>query len=165
MPNKQPPPSLEEYVDAVRPPAECAAYHGGDKFYPAGQKLYAVRCLECGVFYASGTPQDAPTEHRPLRGHLAAVRTLEALRYTYHGGEMWKPPIGERPPRVLIVTNRNGAAWGRGADVVAPGVSLTGFGYDLIYVDSGVVCPPEWVEHLSSRLYPAGALVYGRVKD
>jgi hypothetical protein len=28
---------------------------------------------------------------------IAAVRTLEGMRYTYHGGEQWKPPLGERP--------------------------------------------------------------------
>ena len=28
----------------------------------------------------------------------AAVRTLNALGYTYHGGERWKPPIKQREP-------------------------------------------------------------------
>src|SRR5262245_11717549 len=27
----------------------------------------------------------------------AAIRTLENLGYTYHGGELWKPPLGEAP--------------------------------------------------------------------
>jgi hypothetical protein len=27
----------------------------------------------------------------------AAVRTLESLGYTYHGGELWKPPLGNCP--------------------------------------------------------------------
>lgn len=26
--------------------------------------------------------------------HEAAVKTLEAAGYTYHGGELWKPPLG-----------------------------------------------------------------------
>lgn len=30
----------------------------------------------------------------------AAVRTLEQKGYTYHGGELWKPPIG-KPPRFI----------------------------------------------------------------
>lgn len=33
---------------------------------------------------------------------LAAVRTLEALGYTYHGSEQWKPPIGKAPDFDLI---------------------------------------------------------------
>lgn len=27
----------------------------------------------------------------------SAVKTLEALGYTYSGGELWKPPIGKAP--------------------------------------------------------------------
>jgi hypothetical protein len=27
----------------------------------------------------------------------SAVRTLESLGYTYHGGELWKPPLGNCP--------------------------------------------------------------------
>jgi len=27
----------------------------------------------------------------------AAVKTLEVKRYTYHGGEVWMPPVGEPP--------------------------------------------------------------------
>lgn len=27
----------------------------------------------------------------------SAVKTLEALGYTYHGGEQWKPPLGKAP--------------------------------------------------------------------
>lgn len=27
----------------------------------------------------------------------AAVKTLENLGYTYHGGEVWKPPLGPKP--------------------------------------------------------------------
>ena len=35
-----------------------------------------------------------------LRGHrqrIAAVRTLERMGYTYHDGELWKPPLGAAP--------------------------------------------------------------------
>lgn len=28
---------------------------------------------------------------------LAAIKTLEGMGYTYRGGEMWKPPIGNAP--------------------------------------------------------------------
>jgi hypothetical protein len=27
--------------------------------------------------------------------HDAAIKTLEHLKYTYHGGEYWKPPLGK----------------------------------------------------------------------
>jgi hypothetical protein len=30
----------------------------------------------------------------------AAVRTLRALRYTWEGGEVWRPPLGPVPPPV-----------------------------------------------------------------
>lgn len=26
-----------------------------------------------------------------------AIKTLEFLGYTYHGGEQWKPPLGKKP--------------------------------------------------------------------
>lgn len=29
--------------------------------------------------------------------YTAAIKTLENLGYTYHGGELWKPPLGKRP--------------------------------------------------------------------
>lgn len=38
------------------------------------------------------------TVEKVSRG-AAAVRTLENLGYTYHGGELWEPPIGEVPER------------------------------------------------------------------
>lgn len=28
---------------------------------------------------------------------IAAIRTLEMSGYTYHGGDLWKPPVGKRP--------------------------------------------------------------------
>lgn len=31
------------------------------------------------------------------RKALAAIQTLEMSGYTYHGGELWKPPVGKRP--------------------------------------------------------------------
>ena len=31
------------------------------------------------------------------RAKDAAVKTLERLGYTYHGGEQWKPSLGEKP--------------------------------------------------------------------
>lgn len=46
-------------------------------------------CPECG---ATAKHFEAQSTHQ-----AAAVRTLSAIGYTYHGGEQWKPPLGERP--------------------------------------------------------------------
>ena len=32
---------------------------------------------------------------QPVHKHDAAIKTLEHLKYTYHGGEYWKPPLGK----------------------------------------------------------------------
>ena len=32
---------------------------------------------------------------QPEQEHDSAIKTLEHLKYTYHGGEYWKPPLGE----------------------------------------------------------------------
>ena len=32
----------------------------------------------------------------------SAIKTLEQLGYTYHGGELWKPPLGKAPEFNLI---------------------------------------------------------------
>jgi hypothetical protein len=32
---------------------------------------------------------------QPMHKLDAAIKTLEHLKYTYHGGEYWKPPLGE----------------------------------------------------------------------
>ena len=59
-----------------------------------------------------GTPQfeleaeameaiDAANEHpRVAPLIMAAMNTLKALGYTYHGGETWKPPLGTQPTTV-----------------------------------------------------------------
>ena len=31
------------------------------------------------------------------RAQTAAVKTLESMKYTYHGGELWKPPLAKPP--------------------------------------------------------------------
>ena len=36
------------------------------------------------------------------RAMEAAVKTLENKGYTYHGGEIWKPPLGKPPNFKLI---------------------------------------------------------------
>jgi len=39
-------------------------------------------------------PHPTKQEWTPER---QAVKTLESMNYTYHGGEYWKPPLGEAP--------------------------------------------------------------------
>lgn len=36
----------------------------------------------------------------------AAIKTLQSKGYTYHGGEQWKPPAGNKPDFDLIDTLR-----------------------------------------------------------
>lgn len=39
----------------------------------------------------------------------AAIKTLEHLGYTYHGGELWKPPLGKPQEPIGYLAFRNGA--------------------------------------------------------
>jgi hypothetical protein len=45
--------------------------------------------------------QTNPTFPRPTKTEWTpdkqAVKTLESMGYTYHGGEYWKPPLGKKP--------------------------------------------------------------------
>ena len=36
-------------------------------------------------------------QREPSAQQKAAAKTLAHIGYTYHGGELWKPPLGERP--------------------------------------------------------------------
>lgn len=60
----------------------------------------AVGLVVDGVLVKSSLPQgftgELYTRPQPAEA-LAAVRTLEFLGYTYHGGEQWKPPLGNKP--------------------------------------------------------------------
>jgi len=40
---------------------------------------------------------DANKMAQPVQGPTSAVRTLQRLGYTDHGGELWKPPLGSIP--------------------------------------------------------------------
>lgn len=60
--------------------------------------------------YAPGPARDAirarmPKKPEPAVGTIeqsSAVATLKAMGYTYHGAEMWKPPVGEKPAGVVL---------------------------------------------------------------
>ena len=90
---------------------------------PEARALYLARELEAGSFMPNilqnenglrinsaaelrrlhARVQELETElaserrHKPARD-VAAVRTLAALGYDWHGGEQWKPPLQERKP-------------------------------------------------------------------
>ncbi len=68
-----------DYPDAK---VVCTAAQGQADWnnFRNGTKLYAAPQL----------PQPAPE-------HLAALATLESKGYTWHGGQLWKPPIGKAP--------------------------------------------------------------------
>lgn len=59
----------------------------------------------------------------------AAVATLERLGYTYHGGELWKPPLGKRP------------AWLDAADGEAEYLSWVPAGAAVVDADTKVPPP------------------------
>ena len=54
-------------------------------------------------FLGEKTVEEVALELLAENGRLqSATRTLERLRYTDNGGELWKPPIGEKPDFSLI---------------------------------------------------------------
>jgi hypothetical protein len=53
--------------------------------------------LEAEALAAILEAREQPTTVEPLNKTLAAINTLEALGYTYHGGEQWKPPLFALP--------------------------------------------------------------------
>lgn len=50
---------------------------------------------------------------------LAALRTVEALGYTYNGAEMWKPPIGKAPAYITDDTPEAEQMKGGGDEIIA----------------------------------------------
>ncbi|MFY1847918.1 Lar family restriction alleviation protein [Achromobacter dolens] len=73
-------------------PSQPATYRGG------------VRCRACGCESKATTPPDGAITTWNRRADAApqasaekdaAVRTLTAKGYTWHGGEQWKPPLGD----------------------------------------------------------------------
>lgn len=61
----------------------------------------------------------------------SAVDTLNSLGYTYEGGQLWKPPVGDKPDYIK---------WEKGELQGDPPIG-TKFEYDL-YDRSG----PNWIE-------------------
>lgn len=50
---------------------------------------------ESNIFiHVNDLPKDGGGNMKPTGIVAAAMRTLIDLKYTYHGGEMWKPPLG-----------------------------------------------------------------------
>ena len=66
------------------------------------------------LFKPEGTAQSEPTvitdhgkpsisDTKLIESSIsAALRTLAHLKYTYHGGELWKPPLGKKPNFNLV---------------------------------------------------------------
>ena len=65
-------------------------------------QLKSVLCDPEGKCCIAGSDEDRAIIDRaldalaqPVHKHDAAIKTLEHLKYTYHGGEYWKPPLGK----------------------------------------------------------------------
>lgn len=52
-------------------------------------------------------PPSEKQQERDDTGSTAAIATLTSLGYTYHGGQMWKPPLGQ-PPEFVKEETENG---------------------------------------------------------
>jgi hypothetical protein len=56
---------------------------------------------------------------------LSAIETLKRLGYTYHGGELWKPPLGKPRPSLPDAITDNSespefrAGWNECREVMA----------------------------------------------
>lgn len=44
--------------------------------------------------------QGEASPYRDAGAAMAAVKTLRNLGYTYNGGEVWKPPLGDLPTHI-----------------------------------------------------------------
>lgn len=65
----------------------------------------------------------------------AAIRTLQGLGYTYHGGEQWKPPTGEKPDFAAIDARRG--AYERVAAYLAQYRKMGGLDPEFIHAVNG----------------------------
>ncbi|MBV1814475.1 hypothetical protein KTT58_17155 [Pseudomonas viridiflava] len=61
---------------------------------------YAVRAASSASHHVS--PAIIASDPRLMKAESSAERTLRNLGYTDNGGELWKPPIGEKPNFSLI---------------------------------------------------------------
>lgn len=69
--------------------AQWATENGDDWSHTlAEDKQLLIRIAELAAAWGA--------EQATQSTHIAAVKTLERLRYTYHGAEFWKPPLGQR---------------------------------------------------------------------
>jgi hypothetical protein len=86
---------LQEPVNLLEAKRIAAEYGTLDSQVDNGNLYFALRkCLE---------HIDAQPAQEPMQGSTSAVRTLQRLGYTDHGGELWKPPLGPAFARVQPV--------------------------------------------------------------
>jgi hypothetical protein len=99
---KQPAP-VQEPVDGMGMPSSCGKplcspgdHHplcklANQPAAPVQKPVPCVRANQVNDMNVADIAQPAPVQ-------VAAVKTLEHLGYTYHGAELWKPPIGKPAP-------------------------------------------------------------------
>lgn len=127
VPAAQPAPATGECLACGTEPAHCTrdecapaageerrAREDGDGRWEVGfrnivtilggvRESFEIREVVEAVRALTGAEQEGPTpawwkRPAPATGeHAAAVRTLNRIGYTYHGGVLWKPPIGSPP--------------------------------------------------------------------
>lgn len=54
-------------------------------------------CLRFGMDARALRSLSAAPKSEQQEGAGQAIATLKRMGYTYHGGELWKPPLGQRP--------------------------------------------------------------------
>lgn len=75
--------AMIESPEANKPPAPEQKHF---EILAWATKIYSMSPPELGVAFAEISTI--------LRAQQAATHTLERAGYTYHGGELWKPPVG-----------------------------------------------------------------------
>jgi hypothetical protein len=68
-----------------------------------------------------------PVSQHEIAENAAAKRTLESMGYAYEGGELWKPPLGEKPDFDLLENQKQQII-----DLQAENIVLKARIYDLV---------------------------------
>jgi hypothetical protein len=107
--------STREGITPVKPDDLIMRGVSGEE-YPIGRAIFEQT-------YSLDPTPPAAQPPLPVQKPDAAIKTLEHLKYTYHGGEYWRPPLGlapawaqphlpvQRQP-LQLPKGRSASAWG-----------------------------------------------------
>lgn len=118
------PPSVESLLENWTPSDQKAFAKFRDEHFPGEMSSYAIQSLGSAWKDGQANAQSQPAAHLTIPGALewdgdngthsadgesgahgesaAAIATLKGLGYTHHGGQLWKPPVGQAPRFALI---------------------------------------------------------------